>query len=479
MRLKEFHSVFALVLCILLLLLAPTFAQASQDTEDQPVDFNTSRAALEVDRIALEKLEKMSPEEIEALDKKLAEALMLYYDKDYARALPIFREIAGHVETMDIMFWIAISSFRTGDPDSAIRKFKAMLAIDPNLPRVRLELAAVYIGTGQYDLARQELKKVLETNPPESVKMNIERLQAAIDEKTKRLFPHIRLSGAFYYDSNVSTGPDRATVGVPGGGTIFLGNSQTALSDTVFALDFAGNVLYDVKERGGFMWNTEGYFYQTHDTDYTQFDFTNIRVTTGPWWVGRQGVLKIPVAYIHNIFSHDPLFDTVYVSPSYEHFFSKTFSVRGMFTYTSDSYDQASLQGQDNINRIWTFNPNIYLNNRTDLISVYITSENKDADQSRWSYDAIDIGVSYYGRFKKAWEFFASYKYFDRDYKGPAPLWPYNRQDSRQNFYMVLSRDIMKHLTASAFFNWIENNSNTDLYDFDKTIIGLNVGFKY
>ena len=479
MRPKAFSRLFALVLSILFLFAFPIFGQTSQEAQDQPDDLKKSRAAQEVDRIALEKLEKMSPDEVEALDKKLAEALMLYYDRDYARALPIFREIAGHIETMDIMFWIAISSFRSGDPESAIKKFKEMLAIDPSLPRVRLELAAVYIGTGQYDLARQELKRVLEANPPESVKMNIERLQAALDEKTKKLFPHVRLSGAFYYDSNVSTGPDRATVGVPGGGTIFLGSSQTALSDTVFALDFAGNVLYDFKERGGFMWNTEGYYYQTFDTDLSQFDFSNIRVTTGPWWVGKQGVLKIPVAYIHNIFGHDPLFDTVYISPSYEHFFSKNFSLRGMFTYSSDSYDQASLAGQDNINRIWTFNPNIYLNNRTDLISVYIASENKDADQIRWSYDALDIGVSYYGRFKRAWEFLASYKYFDRDYKGPAPLWPYNRQDNRQNFYMVLSRDVRKHLTASVFFNWIDNDSNTDLYDFDKTIIGFNVGFKY
>ena len=263
------------------------------------------------------------------------------------------------------------------------------------------------------------------------------------------------------------------------GGTIFLGNSQTAQSDTVFALDFAGNALYDLKERGGFMWNTEGYFYQTHNIDLSQYDFTNIRVTTGPWWLSTQGILKIPVAYIHNIFGHDPLFDTVYISPSYEHFFSKTFSVRTVFTYSSDSYDQASLEGQDNINRIWTFNPNIYLNNRSDLISVSIAYENKDANQTRWSYDAMDIGVSYYGRIKKAWEFFVSYKYFDRTYKGPAPLWSYNREDTRHNFYSVLSRDIMKHLTASVYFNWIENNSNTDLYDFDKTIVGVNLGFKY
>lgn len=373
------HPIFALILSILFLIAFPSVGLTKEDPEEKPDFLKKSRATMEADRIALEKLKQMSPEEVEALDKKLAEALILYYDRDYVRALPIFREISAQVETMDIMFWFAVSAFRSGDPESAIEKFKEMLAIDPDLPRVRLELAAVYIGTGKYDLARLELEKVLESSPPKSVRMNIEKLQALIETKTKKLYPHVRLSTGIQYDSNVSTGPDRESIGVPGGGTIRLGSSQTALSDTVFVIDFAGNALYDLKEPGGFMWNTEGYFYQTHTFDFHQFDFTNVRITTGPWYAGKKGVFKIPVAYTHNVFGHDPLFDSVYIRPSYEHFFSKKFSLRGVFTYSSESYDQAFRQGQDNINRIWTLTPNFFVNDRRDLISVDFTYENKNA----------------------------------------------------------------------------------------------------
>lgn len=479
MRHKENHPVFTLILSILFLFAVPNFGQTKQEPEEQPGTLEKSRTAKEADKVALEKLEEMSPEEVGALDKKLAEALMLYYDRDYARALPIFREISAHIETMDIMFWLAVSSFRSGDPDSAIRKFTEMLAMDPDLPRVRLELAAGYIGTEQYDLARQELERVLESSPPEPVRKNIEKLQAAIDTKTRKLFPHIRLSTGIQYDSNVSTGPDRETVGVPGGGTIVLGPSQRELSDTVVVLDFAGNALYDLKERGGLMWNTEGYFYQTHNSDFHQFDFTNLRFTTGPWYASKKGILKIPVAYAHNVFGHDPLFDTVYIRPSYEHFFSKKFSLRSVFTYASESYDPASMQGQDNTNRIWTFNPNFYVTKRRDLISLDLTYENKNAKAVRWSYNALNLGGSYYSRFKRVWEFFASYKYFERKYKGPAPLWSIHRRDTRRNFYSVLSRNIKKRLTASVYFNWIENDSNADLYDFDKTVFGFNLGVKF
>lgn len=97
---------------------------------------------------ALDKLRQMTPAEIEALDQKLAEALILYYDREFARALPIFREIAGKVETMDVMFWIGTSAMQTGETRLAIDKFKRMLEIDPKLHRVRLELAATYFGHG-------------------------------------------------------------------------------------------------------------------------------------------------------------------------------------------------------------------------------------------------------------------------------------------------------------------------------------------
>ena len=479
MKPKENHPVFILVLSILFLFALPRFGQTNQETENRPGTIKMSQKAQEADKVALEKLKEMSPEEMEALDKKLADALMLFYDREYAKALPIFRGISAQVETMDIMFWFAISAFRSGDPESAMKKFKEMLAIDPNLYRVRLELATVYFGIGEYELARQELNRVLEASPPEPVRMNIEKLQAAIDAKTKRLFANLRLSTGIHYDSNVSTGPNRDEVGVPGGGTIILSPTQAELSDTVFVLDFAGNALYDLKEKGGLMWNTEGYFYQTHNFDHHQFDFTNLRVTTGPWYAGKKGILKIPVAYAHNVFGHDPLFDTVYVRPSYEHFLSKKFSLRGVFTYASESYDQVSRQGLDNINRIWTFNPNFWVGNRRDLISVDLTYEDKNAKDIRWSYNALNLGISYYSRFKRAWEFFASFKQFDRDYKGPAPLWSFHRKDTRRNFYSVLSRNFRKRLTASVYFNWIDNDSNTDLYDFNKTIFGFALGARF
>jgi hypothetical protein len=366
-----------------------------------------------------------------------------------------------------------------------------MLAVDPNLHRVRLELATVYFGLGRYDDARRELDTVLEAKPPETVKQNIEKLLAAIDERTKRLFYNIRGSLGIQRDSNVSAGPDKATIIIPEGrGTLGpLTETQQSVPDTVAVFNVAGNALYDFGERGSWMWNNTGSFYQTHNFENYKFDYTQMRVSTGPWLVGPQSVLKLPVGYAENVYEHEHLYDSVDLSPSFEWFFTPNFSLQGSFSYMRDTYFYSTVladdkTGQDAITRTWEINPNFYFNNRRDILSFYISTDNSNAKDITYTYDALNLAVSYFKSFNWSnWdmEFYARYKWTKKDYEEPALLWPpeYDRRDKRHNFYFVLSRNISKNLFASLSYNLIYNDSNTELYEFTKSVYGFNVGFKF
>ena len=481
MKLKEMHPLSALTLSILLVffLLARCFGQSDPSSNPNLGPIEKTPAAQEKDEKALDRLKRMTPIEIEALDKKLAQALTLFYDREYARALPFFREISEKLETMDIMFWSATCAYRGGDPGSAIKKYNEMLDIDPRLYRVRLELATAYFSVGKYDLARQQLEIVRDAKPPESVRANIEKLILAIDEKTKKFFPSIQFSLGIQHDSNVSAGPDRETVGVPGGGSLTLAETQKEVSDWVTVTNLSGALLCDPAGQKGLMWDTTGSFYQTHCFEHYKFDFTHLRITSGPWWVWTSSVLKLPAAYARNIYEHEELFDTFDVSPSYEYFFTRNLSLRGMFSYSHDSYEPSDSHGQNNINRIWEINPNFYFNNRNDIISIYVSGENRNAKDDRYSFDGINVAASYFRRFSCDTELLVRYKYSDRDYKAPELLWPDDREEDRNNLYVAVSQNFRKHYFASVYFNWIDNDSNTALYDYDKTIYGLNVGFKF
>ena len=101
----------------------PVFGQARGNTGQAQGFMKASPAALEQDKKAMKKLNAMSPEEVEALDEKLAEALTLFYDGQYARALPLFKEVSEKVDTMDVMFWSATCASKAGEADLAVRKF--------------------------------------------------------------------------------------------------------------------------------------------------------------------------------------------------------------------------------------------------------------------------------------------------------------------------------------------------------------------
>jgi tetratricopeptide (TPR) repeat protein len=475
---------------IILFSLLPASALAQGGSGGQGITEKSPQAE-DFDKKALEKLRRLPPKEVEELDRKLAEALTLFYDREYARALPIFREISGRVETLDVMFWTASCAAGAGDTDASVEKYKQMLQIDPNLHRVRLELATTYYGLGRYDDARKELNTVLESKPPDSVKANIQKLLAAIDEKTKKVFANVRASIGMQYDSNVSAGPDKDFINIPvTGGTIGpLTTTQKEVSDYVTVANASGNVLYDFGDKGSWMWNSTGSFYNTHNMEYYEFDYLQFRVTTGLWWLGQQSILKAPVGFAYNNYGHEDLYNSYDFSPSYEYFFTPNFSLQGLFSYVSDTYTYSAVPiddktGQDALTRTWELNPNFYFNNRKDILSFYVNREDSNAKDHVYTYDAYNFAVSYFKSFNIFnWdmEFYTRFKYTKRDYKEPAVLWPtdYDRRDKRSNFYVVLSRNFSKNLFASISYNYIDNSSNTELYDFNKSVVAFNVGFKF
>ena len=481
------QSAALLILTAMLLLFSPASFAQTEPAEGTGLD--KSAAAEEYDKKALKKLQTMSPEEVDELDRKLAEALTLFYDREYVRALPIFQEISDTVETMDVAFWTGSCAAKAGEADLAIDKFRRMLEVDPDLHRVRLELATVYFGLGRYADARQELNAVLDAKPPEPVRQNIEKLLASIDAKTRKAYPNFRFAFGIQKDSNVSSGPDAWFIDVPGGGTLGpLTDTQKAAEDDVGVINMSGNVLYDFGDQRGFMWNTTGAMYNTHNFEFIQFDFLHWRMTTGPWWVTQKSVFKLPFGYAQNTYEHDHLFDTWDITPSYEYFFTPKFSLRGSWGYAKDTYEPNDPPNekvaQNNLKRTIELGPNFYLNNRRDILSFYVTHENSNAKDPRFGFDAMNWAASYFKRFSMInWdmEFYARYKYTLKQYDAAALLWPIgeHRKDRRHNFYTVLSRNFNKHVFASVSFNMIDNQSTVDLYDFDKYIYTFNIGFKF
>ncbi|MBE9639958.1 tetratricopeptide repeat protein [Salipiger mangrovisoli] len=85
---------------------------------------------------------------------------------------------------MEAGFQQALAALAQRQPETAVRLLRRLLATDPGLLRVRLELARALFEAGDYAQSREQFRIVLSSpDLPPSVRANVMRFMRAIDEK--------------------------------------------------------------------------------------------------------------------------------------------------------------------------------------------------------------------------------------------------------------------------------------------------------
>jgi hypothetical protein len=474
---------FLVGLSVIILSLIKPFPVIAQSSNDSIVKENSRQIYLksdftDVDAVTRDKLSKMSKEQTEALEKRLGEALKLYKDRKFGQALPIFREISREVETLSIMWWLGTSAMKSGDNQLAIEKFQKMLSLNPKLQRVRLELALAYFESGKYAEAKKEFLTVKSENPPDSVRSNIDQFLTAIEENTKKVFWNVRLSEGIMWDDNVNGGPTNRDLAIAGG-TLTLDNESVKNSDFASVTSLSGNVLYDIGKRNGLMWNTAvDLYYKSYFEDH-KYNFGMFDLTSGPWWVSNQYIIKVPFGYTDRTYGSDRLSYSMHADPSFEYFFNQYFSLRASFSYNKENYYSENNFDFNNNTKVYQIAPSFYFFNRQHIITLNADYEISDADARRYSYTAPRYGISYFVRFPTQTEIFLKYQWVQKDYKGIPLLYEEERVDRRHGVTAVLSQEFMKYFVVSYAFTYTKNDSNAALYEFNQMTHTISIGCKF
>src|SRR5436305_13366438 len=78
----------------------------------------------------------------------------------------LFQRMLREPGNLDVAFAYAAVSAKLGDNEAAATALERMLLFNPNLPRIDLELGALYFRMGSFDLARDYFNKALAANAP-------------------------------------------------------------------------------------------------------------------------------------------------------------------------------------------------------------------------------------------------------------------------------------------------------------------------
>lgn len=229
----------------------------------------------------------------------------------------LFERMLRDPGNLDTAFAYADVSAKLGDNEAAVSALERMLLFNPNLPRVQLELAALYFRMGSYEIARTYFERAAAANPPPEVKARIDTYLAEI----KRLSAPQRFSGFVFfggqYQSDANVAPGSPLIHSPVGDVLL--NSQFVKRNdlNVFGTG-AALYSYDLGTQDRDTVEIGGTGFANHYGKVTRLDLQLVELTAGPRlnfsqplsWVGTASLKPYLIANNVNL-GGNQYFDTL------------------------------------------------------------------------------------------------------------------------------------------------------------------------
>lgn len=207
-------------------------------------------------------------------------------DQQYDAA---FEQMMRQPANLDVLFKFATVAGLKGDLEGAISALERMLLINPNLPRVRLELGVLYFRLGSYEAARSYLATAVSSpDVPPDVRS---RAQEFLAEVEKRQSPS-RFAGEVFagarYQSNANLGPAGSTVRLFGQSANL---NQTAVGRPDWGVVGSGVLrhVYDLGTQDKAAIETQFTAYANRQFDQSEANVSLLDLTSGPRFQILQG----------------------------------------------------------------------------------------------------------------------------------------------------------------------------------------------
>lgn len=223
---------------------------------------------------------------------------------------------------IDTRFMLAQCAGRLGKNDEALALYQGILAENPDLPRVRLEMARTYMALGQRDKAREAFEAVQATNPPPQVGENIQRF---LDSIAAQRPWQARVALSYVVDTNVNS--------TPGSDQGFTGRRDTGWGLT-------GNYSYTLPVKPDMAWQFELNAFSLDYGSLNDSDQLVLSASAGPTWKIEDWVISVPAILDHTDVGHDYYNHTFGLSPQVRYAINRDLSLNAGVSITRRDYSE-------------------------------------------------------------------------------------------------------------------------------------------
>ena len=199
-----------------------------------------------------------------------------------ARKEALFQQMLREPKNLDVAFDYANVSAKLGDNEAAVSALERMLLFNPKLPRVQLELGALYFRMASYEISRTYFEEALAANPPAEVRDRIDTYLAQIAKlsATNRFSGFVLFGAQYQSDANVA--PGSPIVNGPFPFPIFLTKQFVKRADVDFFATGTSVYSYDLGTQTRDTLEVGGTGYVNHYGSVTRLDLGIVEATAGP-----------------------------------------------------------------------------------------------------------------------------------------------------------------------------------------------------
>lgn len=376
-----------------------------------------------------------------------------------------------------------------GNLFTSLEAFQTVLSNQPQLNRVRLELAVAYYRTMNFEESKRQAQLVLDDpKTPENVRLSVLTFLAQVkkDEEAftaKRHAWEPSVSIGLMHDTNINVGPSSDVL--PGG--LILGSSSLPIKDDAVVLSAGITHRYQsptpvkIGEKAArFVWQSQANYYRKGYLSRDEFNLDVVTLATGPgWFVPNywRAAVTGQVDYIR------------YGETELANFYSLTPSVTWEIQNGEITWD-AILQKRDFSRTVDAGRDSDYTATGVTLGKVFNAGKfalqggvhvfQEDANLTHFSNDGTEIFLganmlawangSVYGR--------ASQK--DVKYDGVEPFFAPLKRDETENRYEIgfnhdIKTGVLERWKLNGSFTHTENSSNISIYDYERDVTALNL----
>ncbi len=395
----------------------------------------------------------------------------------------LFEEISRSPDNLDSNYRYAQVAAKLGQYYKSIAAYERMLIQNPNLHRVKLDLAVLYAQVGSNQAARKLFLEVKETNPPAQVVANIDEFLLKLGQKISRHKFGGSVTLGYTSDSNPNAAPNSGAVDVFGVG-IPVDDSVTDNADDQKFAQATLSHRYSLENNKSI--NTTASFYKSVQDNARALNTTVYSLKTGISGQANKGRLRYGAnanCSRVNLAEHEYLNSHGY-DVFVDYILSRKHKIRASHAHekrnfknspTVTTYDDRD--GRANEQKISLTS----LITPKDIVNVNVGFRREHAAVDYYTNRSRSVAASYTKMFDKDWYLNVSHGYKRTNYKdvdtfvNPFVV----RKDTERTTSIGIGRNITSQLTCGFVYQDKKIKSNIQNYSYENQRVTASMTFRF